>query len=223
MIELNDICKNFYMGSVKLEVLKNLNLHIKKGELLAIQGASGVGKSTLMYIMGLLDIASSGTYILDKQVMNYVDDDNLSCTRNLKIGFVFQSFYLLPKLTALENVALPLVYRGLCKEEYIPIALEKLEKVRLAKWAYYKPNQLSGGQQQRVVIARALAGNPLVLLADEPTGALDQDTGKEIMQLFQRLNEEENITTVIIAHDEMIGKACKRKVLIIDGAIKEIT
>jgi putative ABC transport system ATP-binding protein len=223
MIELKNICKNFYLEAVRLDVLKSLNLTIEKGEFLAIRGKSGAGKSTLMNIIGLLDQPSSGTYSFDNKPIEYLDDHHLSELRNKKIGFIFQSFHLLPKLTALENVALPLIYRGLKSEEYIPIALDKLEKVKLAKWAQHNPSQLSGGQQQRVAIARALAGSPQLLLADEPTGALDSKTSKEIMDLFKRLNAEEELTTVIITHDLAVGASCQREVLIIDGVVQEVS
>jgi putative ABC transport system ATP-binding protein len=221
MIELRDIHKSYQMGPVSVEVLKGVTLSIRSGELLSIVGQSGCGKSTLMNIIGLLDSPSAGTYILDGKPVAEMNDKALSEIRNRKIGFVFQQFNLLSKLTALQNVALPLVYRGSPERERIRAAREVLEKVGMLDREHHRPTELSGGQQQRVAIARALVGSPSIILADEPTGALDQRVGQEIMDLFVRLNQEEAITIFVITHDMSIARQCKGYVRMQDGIIHD--
>ncbi len=202
-----------------VNVLKGVNLEVAEGELVAIMGQSGCGKSTLMNILGLLDKPTEGSYAIDGTEVAYENDNHLSAIRNKKIGFVFQRYELLAKLTALGNVGVPLVYRGESSGKIKRSSLEYLEKVDMHDRAHHKPNELSGGQQQRVAIARALVGRPSLILADEPTGALDTSVGQEIMNLFQKLNEDEGITIVIITHDPTIAKQCKRYVRMQDGVI----
>mgnify|MGYP006295336103 CR=1 FL=1 len=221
MIELKDIHKSYQMGPVSVEVLKGATLSIRSGELLSIVGQSGCGKSTLMNIIGLLDSPSAGTYILDGKPVAEMNDKALSEIRNKKIGFVFQQFNLLSKLTALQNVALPLVYRGSPERERILAARKVLEKVGMLEREHHRPTELSGGQQQRVAIARALVGRPAIILADEPTGALDQQVGQEIMDLFVRLNQDEAITIFVITHDMSIARQCKGYVRMQDGIIHD--
>jgi putative ABC transport system ATP-binding protein len=221
MIELRDIHKSYQMGPVSVEVLKGVTLSIRSGELLSIVGQSGCGKSTLMNIIGLLDSPSAGTYILDGKPVAEMNDKSLSEIRNRKIGFVFQQFNLLSKLTALQNVALPLVYRGSPERERIRAARKVLEKVGMLEREHHRPTELSGGQQQRVAIARALVGKPSIILADEPTGALDQRVGQEIMDLFVRLNQDEGITIFVITHDMSIARQCKGYVRMQDGIIHD--
>ncbi|MCI5147244.1 MAG: ABC transporter ATP-binding protein, partial [Candidatus Electrothrix sp. AR3] len=196
-----------------------VGLDVHSGDLLAVTGSSGSGKSTLMNIMGLLDRPTRGQYQLDDQEMLQCSDDQLSAVRNQKIGFVFQSFYLLQRLTAVDNVGYPLIYRQLSRKEIRGRALAMLDKMGLADRAEHRPNELSGGQQQRVAIARALIGNPSLILADEPTGALDTQVSKEIMDLFLELNQQEGITVVIITHDQQIAGQCKRHVVMEDGIL----
>jgi putative ABC transport system ATP-binding protein len=221
MLKLDDIRKSYRIGPTEIEILKGVNLEVKTGELLSVMGPSGCGKSTLMNILGLLDRPSSGVYAIDDSTVTYDDDDALSDIRNKKIGFVFQQYHLLPKLTALENVGLPLVYRSVGDHERRERSLEYLKKVDMHQRADHKPTELSGGQQQRVAIARALVGKPALILADEPTGALDTRVGQEIMNLFSMLNEEEGITIVIITHDPHIAQQCKRFVSMKDGVIQQ--
>ncbi len=220
MIKLEGIHKSYSVGAVTVEVLKGLNLSIKKGELLAVVGQSGCGKSTLMNTIGLLDQPTSGKYYLDEQDVSALSDDDLSEKRNKKIGFIFQQFNLLPKLTALENVALPLVYRGTGERERKNIARRMLDKVSMLDRADHRPNQLSGGQQQRVAIARALVGSPAIILADEPTGALDVKVSREIMDLFIQLNSEDMVTMFIITHDMEVARKCQRYVRMEEGMIQ---
>lgn len=207
------------MGDQKLQVLKGINLHIEAGELLAIMGKSGSGKSTLMNIMGLLDQACTGDYTLNNRAIQHYNDNELSRARNELIGFVFQSFHLLSRQTVLENVMLPLRYRRLSSAECKKRALAILEKVDMSDRASYFPNELSGGQRQRTAIARALVTQPRLILADEPTGALDENTGNEIMNLFLELNQQEQITLVIITHDPSIAEQCNRIVKIEKGRL----
>ncbi|MBI5100604.1 MAG: ABC transporter ATP-binding protein [Nitrospirae bacterium] len=221
MLELSDIRKSYRIGPTEIEILKGVNLKVVTGELMAIMGPSGCGKSTLMNILGLLDKPTSGTYAIMGTPVTYTDDDNLSRIRNRSIGFVFQQYHLLPRLSALDNVGLPLIYRGEREQEIRTRSLEYLKKVNMHERASHNPTELSGGQQQRVAIARAIAGRPSLILADEPTGALDTKVGQEIMDLFRRLNEEEGITVVIITHDPGIAKQCKRFVYMKDGTIIE--
>lgn len=221
MLTLHKITKSYYMGKQTLQVLKGIDLHIDAGELVAIMGKSGSGKSTLMNIIGLLDHACSGDFTLNNRAIQQYNDDELSFARNELIGFVFQSFHLLSRQSVLENVMLPLRYRRLAISECKQRALAILDKVGMADRASHFPNELSGGQRQRAAIARALVGEPQLILADEPTGALDEKTSNEIMHLFSTLNEQEGITVVIITHDPSIARRCKRTVTIKDGRLNE--
>lgn len=204
---------------MEINVLKGITMTVEQGELLAVIGPSGCGKSTLMHIMGLLEQPTSGSCYIEESRVVYDNDREISKIRNLKIGFVFQAYHLLPRLTALENVGIPLIYRGVSDNEIKARSMEYLKKVEMDGRARHKPNELSGGQNQRVAIARALVGRPSIVLADEPTGALDSRTGREIMALFKKLNEEEGITIVVITHDRNIADQCKRKVELQDGVI----
>lgn len=218
ILELEHVYKDYMQGKMAVHILKDISLSIEKGEYLAIMGPSGSGKTTLMNIIGCLDKPTSGSYHLDgKDVLSYSDNE-LSDTRLYNIGFVFQSFHLLPKQTALENVYLPLIYAGVSKKERIERATEALERVGLGDRLYFKPTQLSGGQQQRVAIARAIVNHPTILLADEPTGALDSTSGEQIMELFQKLNDE-GITIIMITHDAEIASHAKRQAIIRDGIL----
>ena len=219
MLNLHDIRKSYRIGPTEVEVLKGVSLEIEAGELVSIMGASGCGKSTLMNIIGLLDRPTSGRYLLDGKEVTYDDDDRLSGIRNRSIGFVFQQYQLLSRLTAQENVELPLVYRP-GEQARRGTGLAYLERVGMGDRAGHRPTELSGGQQQRVAIARALAGRPSLILADEPTGALDTTVGQEIMELFKRLNAEEGITVVIITHDPHIARQCRRVVVMRDGMVE---
>lgn len=220
MIKITNITKTFIMGDEKINALDDISFTVKKGEFVSIIGPSGSGKSTLMNILGLLDVADSGKYILDGVDIEKLSDGQLAEIRNRKIGFIFQSFNLLQKLTAYENVIVPLMYRGLSHNESKKLAYEYLEKVGLKGREKHHPAQLSGGQQQRVAIARALVGKPEIILADEPTGALDSKTGIEIMAKLQELNERGQ-TIVLITHDINIAKKAKRIVRISDGKLFE--
>lgn len=218
LVELKDVYKIYKMGDSEVHALDGISLTINKGEFVAIIGKSGSGKSTCMNIIGCLDVATHGTYRLNgKDISNYTDDE-LAEVRNKMLGFIFQQYNLLPKLTLLENVALPLLYAGLSDEEQKERALASLEKVGLKEKAKNLPSQLSGGQQQRASIARALAGQPSVILADEPTGALDSRTGREVMNFLQQLHREGN-TIVLITHDNSIAAQAERVVRITDGKI----
>lgn len=221
MIQMRDVHKVYRIGPIEMEVLKGITLTVEKGEFLSIMGTSGCGKSTLMNIMGLLDVASSGSYLLEDRDVSQFSDRDQSATRNRKIGFVFQHFYLLQRLTALENVAIPLVYRGRGEKERIQRSEEMLEKVGMAHRQHHRPTELSGGEQQRVAIARAFVGRPSIIFADEPTGALDPRVGQEIVNLFLKLNEEEGVTIIIITHDPGIARQCKRSVRMIDGLLED--
>ena len=221
MLCLGDIRKTYTVGPITVEVLRGIGLDVERGDLVSIMGPSGCGKSTLMNIIGLLDPPTSGSYLLEGREVSSMGDNQLSTIRNARIGFVFQSFHLLPRLTALENVGLPLVYRGLRDKEIKRQAREVLDKVGMHDRAGHKPNELSGGQQQRVAIARALVGAPALVLADEPTGALDPRIGQEIMQLFIRLNAEERLTVIVITHDPAIAQQCARRTRIHDGVLHE--
>jgi len=219
MLRAVDIQKSYRVGPTELQVLKGVSFGVEDGELVAIIGASGSGKTTLMNILGLLEKPTAGSYLIDEAPITYADDRALSRIRNQKIGFVFQQYHLLPRLTAVENVGLPLVYRGESDREIRERSLAYLKKVEMEPRAGHKPTELSGGQQQRVAVARALVGRPSLVLADEPTGALDTRTSQEIMSLFRRLNEEEGITIVVITHDPKIAAQCRRQVEIADGLI----
>ena len=219
MLDLRDIHKVYRVGPTAVEVLKGISLTIEPGELVSITGTSGCGKSTLMNIIGLLDRPSSGDYWLDGSRVAYADDDRLSEIRNRRIGFVFQQYQLLSRLTALANVLLPLVYRPEPTPDAERRGLAMLERVGMAERAHHKPTELSGGQQQRVAIARALVGQPTLILADEPTGALDTRVGQEIMDLFRQLNRDDQITVVIITHDPGIARQCDRVITLRDGLL----
>lgn len=218
MIKLENINKVYKNGDISVHALKNINLHIKEGEFTAIMGQSGSGKSTMMNILGCLDLLSSGKFYLDGVSIDSLNDNQLAEIRNKKIGFIFQSFNLLPKLSAIENVELPMAYGRIHPKERRIKALEALRKVGLEERKDHKPNELSGGQRQRVAIARAIASNPSILLADEPTGNLDSKSEEEIMEIFKRLNRE-GVTIVIVTHEPNIGKECRRRVIFKDGEI----
>ena len=219
LIKLEHASKTYRMGNNHVQALRDANLDIARAEMLAVVGTSGSGKSTLMNIIGFLDRPTSGKYIFNGTDVSSLTEDELADIRNQEIGFVFQSFFLLPRLTALQNVVLPLFYRGISQDESREMARKMMDKVGVGHLADNRPNQLSGGQQQRVAIARALVGDPKVILADEPTGALDSDTGNEVMQLFTDLNRKEGRTIVIITHDKEISKRCQRVVTIKDGVL----
>ena len=219
LLKLSQIKKAYRLGPVEMEILKGVDLEVAPGALLSIMGSSGSGKSTLMNIIGFLDTPDSGSYYLEDRDVSALDDEALSAIRNERIGFVFQQFNLLPRLSAVDNVALPLVYRGIVEKERRRRSREILEKVGMADRADHRPGELSGGQQQRVAIARALVGRPSIVLADEPTGALDTRVGQEIMDLFIRLNREEGITIVIITHDPAVAAQCDTMVQMDDGLI----
>ncbi len=221
MLRLTDIRRSYQVGPVTTEVLRGVDLEVDAGDLMSIMGPSGSGKTTLMNILGLLDRPTSGACVLNGRDVSGLRDDELSALRNRHIGFVFQSFHLLPQLTALENVCLPLVYRGAGRPEMRRCAQEILERVGMADRTGHRPDQLSGGQKQRVAIARALVGEPALLLADEPTGALDIDTASEVMALLRRLNEERGITILIITHDPSVADQCARRTRIRNGRIFE--
>lgn len=220
LIKLEDITKSYQLGESTYTALKGINLEIQRNEMTAIVGVSGSGKSTLMNIVGFLDRCTSGRYLFAGDDTSHLNDDQLATIRNKNIGFVFQSFFLLPRSSALQNVMLPLFYRGIDQADAKEKALSMLDKVGVAHLADHRPNQLSGGQQQRVAIARALVGDPEVILADEPTGALDSATGHEVMTLFTNLNRNEGRTIVIITHDKEVSRQCKRVVSIKDGKIE---
>jgi putative ABC transport system ATP-binding protein len=219
LISLTNLIKTYRIGSMEHTVLKNISLSINEGEMLAIVGTSGSGKTTLMNIIGLLDKPDSGQYLLHGNNVANLSDDELAERRNLAIGFVFQQFNLLPRLSALQNVALPLTYRrNLANAQIEDRALRVLDRVGMRHFATHCPTQLSGGQQQRVAIARALAGEPRVILADEPTGALDSATSHEIMALFQKLHQEGR-TLILVTHDEAVAALCSRRIVLSDGEI----
>lgn len=218
MIEINNIYKSYQMGKNTLPVLKGIDFNVKKGEMVSIMGSSGSGKSTLLNIIGILDEADKGTYHLDGIEVKNLNEKIAAQYRNKFLGFIFQSFNLINYKTALDNVALPLYYQGVSRKEREEKALLYLEKVGLAKWATHLPNELSGGQKQRVAIARALASDPKVLLADEPTGALDTKTSYEVMELLQQINDEGK-TIIIVTHEPDIAKMTKRNVELKDGVI----
>ena len=220
MIRIENLHKSYPMGNRSLHVLKGLDFNVEEGELVAIMGSSGSGKSTLLNILGMLDNYDEGTYTLGDVLIKKMDETKAAKYRNKFLGFVFQSFNLINFKNALENVALPLYYQGLKRKERQEKAMFHLEKVGLADWSTHLPNELSGGQKQRVAIARALAAEPKLLLADEPTGALDSATSHEIMQFLQQLNDEGK-TILIVTHEEDISLMCKRIVRLKDGVIME--
>ncbi len=218
ILELKDICKDYVQGKEPVRVLKNIQMQVEKGEYLAIMGPSGSGKTTLMNLIGCLDVPTSGTYILDGKNLQDLSDDALAEIRNKYIGFVFQSFYLLPKMDAVDNVALPLLYAGVPLKERRARAAEALKAVGLEDRIHFLPNQLSGGQCQRVAIARAIVTNPALLLADEPTGALDTKSGNQIMEIFQQLSDS-GMTIIMITHEPSIAACAKRTYHILDGML----
>lgn len=218
LIQLVNIDKNYQVGSVISQVLKSISLNIMNEDMLAIIGASGSGKSTLMNIIGLLDKPLRGDYLFKGQNTHLFDDDQRASLRNQAFGFVFQQFHLLPRFTALQNVALPLTYRELSTSTIQSRAMDALAHVGMKSFAQHRPTQLSGGQQQRVAIARALVTDPQVILADEPTGSLDSATGKEIMALFTTLHREGR-TLIIVTHDDHIARQCPRNITLVDGRI----
>jgi putative ABC transport system ATP-binding protein len=220
IIHLEDIRKSYFLGKQELKVLKGISLDIYRKEYVALMGPSGSGKSTLMNLLGCLDTPTSGKYILNGKDVSTTSDNELAEVRNKEIGFVFQQFNLLPRLTAAENVALPLVYNGTPKKRRMEQALEMLNRVGLADRSHHKPNELSGGQNQRVAIARALVNNPSIILADEPTGNLDSTTSKEIMDIFGKIQSEGN-TVILVTHEEDIAHYAHRIIRLRDGVIEK--
>ena len=220
IIEMKDITKSFYIGSPnQLNILKGIDINVKEGEFVSIVGSSGSGKSTLMNIVGALDRATSGNYILDGTNINEISDNGLSEVRNKQIGFVFQTYNLIPRSSALKNVELPMLYNGMGRKERKERAEELLELVGMKDRMSHQPNELSGGQKQRVAIARALANDPSIILADEPTGALDSTTGRLVMDLFHKVHEEEGKTIVFITHNSELAEETERIITLKDGNI----
>ncbi|OWP82628.1 macrolide ABC transporter ATP-binding protein [Flavobacterium davisii] len=219
LIKISDIKRDFQLGDETIHVLKGIDLHIKKGEYVALMGPSGSGKSTLMNILGCLDTPTSGEYILNKKDISKMKDDELAEIRNKEIGFVFQTFNLLPRTTALDNVALPMIYAGYSKSDRTKRAIEVLNQVGLGDRMDHQPNQLSGGQRQRVAVARALVNKPSIILADEPTGNLDSKTSIEIMKLFDAIHANGN-TVILVTHEEGIAQHAHRIIRLKDGSIE---
>lgn len=220
MIHIKNLHKSYKMGNSSLHVLKGIDFEAEEGELVAIMGSSGSGKSTLLNILGMLDVADEGDYVLDNVPIENMNETKAAKYRNQFLGFVFQSFNLINYKTALENVSLPLYYQGMKRKERQKIALDYLSRVGLAEWATHLPSELSGGQKQRVAIARAMASRPKVLLADEPTGALDTKTSYEVMELIQQINNEGK-TILVVTHEPDIAQMCKRIIQLRDGVIVE--
>ena len=218
ILELKNVFKNYYRGKTEIPVLKDINLEVEEGEYLAIMGPSGSGKTTLMNLIGCLDTPTSGDYILNGRKINELDDNALAEIRNREIGFVFQNFHLLPKMNALDNVALPLLYAGVNQKERRERAAEALKAVGLEERIQFMPNQLSGGQCQRVAIARAMVTNPKLLLADEPTGALDTASGNQIMEIFRELSEK-GMTIIMITHELAVAERADKICRILDGQL----
>jgi putative ABC transport system ATP-binding protein len=221
IINLDKIVKNYYIGSITVEALRSVDIEIQKNEYVAIMGPSGSGKSTLMNLIGALDTPTSGTYILNGTDVSKMDDNRLAEIRNREIGFVFQTFNLLPRYTALENVTLPLIYAGMGKSERVEKAKRTLEDVGLGDRMEHKPNELSGGQRQRVAVARALVNDPSIILADEPTGNLDSKTSVDIMKLFGEIHQKGN-TIILVTHEESIAKFAHRIIHLLDGKVDGI-
>ena len=220
LVEMKDICKDYPQGHDTVRVLKDVCLQVEEGDYLAIMGPSGSGKTTLMNLIGCLDVPTSGEYRLDGELLANATSNHLAEVRNRTLGFVFQSFYLLPKLSAIDNVALPLLYAGVPKKERRERAIEALERMGLGERVGFRPNQLSGGQCQRVAIARAIVGKPKLLLADEPTGALDSTSGEQIMEIFKQLNAEGS-TILMITHSQEIAEHARRICYIRDGILTD--
>ena len=218
LVEMKDICKDYPQGKETVRILKNINLQVEEGDYLAIMGPSGSGKTTLMNLLGCLDVPTSGEYLLTGENVTKANENQLAEIRNRLLGFVFQSFYLLPKLSAVDNVALPLLYAGVNKKERRERAIEALQMMGLGQRLNFRPNQLSGGQCQRVAIARAIVGRPKLLLADEPTGALDSAAGNQIMDIFDALNDTGS-TIIMITHEQEIAERAKRINYIRDGIL----
>jgi putative ABC transport system ATP-binding protein len=221
ILTMHSITKDYQMANDSFRALSQVNLKVNEGEFISILGPSGSGKTTLMNIIGCLDTPSEGSYILNGNEVSGLNENQLSMIRNKEIGFVFQQFQLLPRLNAQQNVELPLIYAGIGEKERKQMAKQMLEKVGLSDKLKSRPNQLSGGQQQRVAIARALVTNPTILLADEPTGALDQKTGAQILELFEALNKEGK-TIIMITHDPVVASHARRQVKILDGELSEV-
>jgi putative ABC transport system ATP-binding protein len=218
ILEMQQLCKNYYLGSVELRVLKNIDLTITSGEYVAIMGPSGSGKSTLLNMIGCLDRPTSGEYLLGGQSISMLDDDDLSMIRGTRIGFIFQSFNLISQLNIIENIQVPMFYQGLTEYESAERAMELAELVGLGNRVNHRPTELSGGQQQRVAIARSLANDPLIILADEPTGNLDSKSGSEILDILDRLHEQGK-TLIAVTHDEGIAKGAERVIRLFDGQV----
>jgi putative ABC transport system ATP-binding protein len=221
IINLDKIVKNYYIGTITVEALRSVDIKINRNEYVAIMGPSGSGKSTLMNLIGALDTPTSGSYILNGTDVSKMDDNRLAEIRNKEIGFIFQTFNLLPRYTALENVTLPLIYAGVGKSERIKLAKKVLEEVGLADRMDHRPNELSGGQRQRVAVARALVNNPSIILADEPTGNLDSKTSIDIMKLFGHIHRSGN-TIILVTHEESIARYAHRIIHLLDGQIDSI-
>ncbi|MDX2432095.1 MAG: ABC transporter ATP-binding protein [Bacteroides sp.] len=221
VISLDKIVKNYYIGSIVVEALRSVDIEIKTNEYVAIMGPSGSGKSTLMNLIGALDTPTSGEYILNGTDVSKMNDDRLAEIRNSEIGFIFQTFNLLPRYTALENVTLPLIYAGIGKTERVELATKTLAEVGLADRMDHRPNELSGGQRQRVAVARALVNNPSIILADEPTGNLDSKTSVDIMKLFGLIHQRGN-TIILVTHEESIARYAHRIIRLLDGEIDKI-
>lgn len=221
IISLKELVKNYYIGSIVVEALRRVDLQIERNEFVAIMGPSGSGKSTLMNLIGCLDTPTSGTYVLNGTDVSKMEDNRLAEIRNREIGFIFQTFNLLPRYTALENVTLPLIYAGVGKSERVDHAKEALSQVGLSDRMDHKPNELSGGQRQRVAVARALVNNPSIILADEPTGNLDSKTSIDIMKLFGEIHNQGN-TIILVTHEEDIAHYAHRIIRLIDGEVNRI-